>query len=84
MDHPLASCPYGDLLKYLLLFAYRGVQSSHGPLHVREVLEQVEVLLYRRDAQSTADFLRQVPQALSAKAQQVRPYSKPLPSTGSA
>ncbi len=29
MEHPLASCPYGDLLKYLLLLAYRGVQSSH-------------------------------------------------------
>lgn len=53
MEHPLASCPNGDLLK--------------------EVLEQVEVLLYRRDAPSTADFLRQVPQGLSAKAQLVRP-----------
>ena len=48
------------------------------PLHGREVLEQVEVLLYRRDSPSTADFLRQVPQGLSAKAQQVRPYSKLL------
>jgi hypothetical protein len=76
MEHPLASCPNGDLLKYGLLFAYQGLipcKSSLTSTSCREVLEQVEVLLYRRDAPSTADFLRQVPQGLSAKAQQVRP-----------